>query len=619
MTQQIINTGAANDGTGESLRNAFNAVNENFTQIWAYGPVDTQVVISGNRVSTNQTNLDIVLAGNGVGNVAVASTVVPTVDSVYDLGSPTRYFDTTYSRYFYGNGRFLTGINTGGGGGGNVTFSMGPPTDPQIGDIWIESDTGVQYLYFNDDTSNQWAEMEAYLSFSSANSGGGNVNLTDIQSNVLPSVSNTYQLGTASQQWKTLYISGSTISIANTALAVTSGVLSVGGSNVLTEGSPLTFTNLTISNSATIGNRATIGNIYSDHYYYANGVPFGQGGGNLGNSTVTAKENVLSTSVLNQNLVLAGNGVGTIQANSSIIPSIDAVYDLGSSTYRINSVNAQYFYGNGRGITGIVAEPVNTGNWGFEGNNFYNINGGLIDNGDLTHGQTAQISLPANGNTSPLSILNYYGNFSVTTANAPSYTKSWIFDYTGNITLPTNTANINYANGVSILNGASGSYGNLTTPGSGGDITMTGGDIVNANVVTANTFVGSGGNLTNVATTVTGGWLLNTGTNAANITVPLGGTYTIWINGNIPNGIAVWNATVTVTNNNVPVIGQQFAWNYSGNALVITSIPNQIIGTAGAISNASPSVGTTTNVFQFSIDNNSGDPQTVNWGYTKLG
>ena len=356
MTQQIINTGAANDGTGESLRNAFNAVNENFTQIWAYGPVDTQVVISGNRVSTNQTNLDIVLAGNGVGNVAVASTVVPTVDSVYDLGSPNRYFDTTYSRYFYGNGRFLTGINTGGGsGGGNVTFGLAPPAGPGVGDIWIESDTGVQYLYFNDGTSSQWAEMEAYLSFSSANASGGNINLTDIQSNVLPSVSNTYQLGTVGQQWKTLYISGSTISIANTALAVTSGVLSVGGSNVLTEGSPLTFTNLTISNSATIGNRATIGNIYSDNYYYANGVPFGQGGGNLGNSTVTAKENVLSTSILNQNLVLAGNGIGTIQANSSIKPSIDAVYDIGAVGYRFNTINAQYFVGNGSQLTGVIS------------------------------------------------------------------------------------------------------------------------------------------------------------------------------------------------------------------------------------------------------------------------
>ena len=119
--QQIIDTSTANDGTGESLRSAFEAINQNFTQIWAYGPVDSQVVISSNRVSTNQTNLDLVLAGNGVGNVAVASTVVPTIDSVYDLGSPTRYFDSIYGRYLYGNGRFLTGINTGGGGGGTTS------------------------------------------------------------------------------------------------------------------------------------------------------------------------------------------------------------------------------------------------------------------------------------------------------------------------------------------------------------------------------------------------------------------------------------------------------------------------------------------------------------------
>lgn len=355
MTQQIIDIGAAaNDGTGESLRNAFNAVNQNFTQIWSYGPVDTQVVITGNRVSTNQTNLDLILAGNGVGNISVASTVVPTIDSVYDLGSENRYFETTYSRYFYGNGRFLTGIS-GGGSGGNVTFSMAPPTEPVVGDVWIEADTGVQYLYFNDDTSNQWAEMEAYISFSSTASGNGNVNLTDIQSNVLPSISNLYQLGTPGQQWKTLYISGNTISVSNTLLAVNSGVLSVAGANVLTENSPLTFTNLTVSNSATISNRATIGNVYSNNYYYANGVPFGQGGGSLGNSVVTAKENILSVSVLNQNLVLAGNGIGNIQANSSIIPSIDSVYDIGSSGYRFNTVNAQYFVGNGQGLTGVTA------------------------------------------------------------------------------------------------------------------------------------------------------------------------------------------------------------------------------------------------------------------------
>jgi hypothetical protein len=181
--QQIINVGeVANDGTGESLRDAFNAVNNNFANVWAQGPVDTQVIISNNRVSTNETNLDLELAGNGIGNIAVASTTVPTIDSVYDLGSPSRYFDTTYSRYFYGNGRFLTGISGGSGGGATVTFAATPPFVANVGDIWIQSTTGTQYLYFNDNTSNQWAEMEAYQSFSynaGGNSDTGNIGFVD--------------------------------------------------------------------------------------------------------------------------------------------------------------------------------------------------------------------------------------------------------------------------------------------------------------------------------------------------------------------------------------------------------------------------------------------------------
>ena len=83
MTQQIINVGAvANDGTGESLRDAFNNVNNNFSNIWAAGPVDSQVVISNNMVTTNVTNLDLVLAGNGVGYITTKSTIAPSIDSV---------------------------------------------------------------------------------------------------------------------------------------------------------------------------------------------------------------------------------------------------------------------------------------------------------------------------------------------------------------------------------------------------------------------------------------------------------------------------------------------------------------------------------------------------------
>lgn len=453
--QQIINIGAvANDGTGESLRDAFNAVNNNFANIWAVGPVNTQVIITNNRISTTETNLDLILAGNGTGNVTVASTLVPSTDSVYDLGSPNRYFDTTYSRYFYGNGRFLTGISGGSGNGGNVTFSVGPPANASIGDIWIEADTGVQYLYFNDNTSNQWAEMEAYISFSAgtSNGGGGNIDLTAITSDMIPTPGNAYSIGNTAQPWQNLWLAN-TLWLGNTALVMSGNTLTVNGNQVLVGNNNPTFGSISV-----IGNVKTNA-IYTNNYFYANGAPFPQGNG-ISGSTIRFVGNVIETTVTNQNLTLNPNGIGAIQANASYIPSVDAVYDIGSSNNRINSVYSQYFFGNGRGITGIVAEPVNTGNWGFIGNTLYNFYGGTIDNSDLTHGSTARLSFPTNGNINPISVLNYYGNFSVTTANAPSYTKSWTFDYTGNITLPTNVASINYANGVSILNGVVGNYGN---------------------------------------------------------------------------------------------------------------------------------------------------------------
>jgi hypothetical protein len=91
----------------------------------------------------------------------------------------------------------------------------------------------------------------------------------------------------------------------------------------------------------------------------------------------------------------------------------------------------------------------------------------------------------------------------------------------------------------------------------------------------------------------------------------------MWVRGNIPNGIITWNATATVTNTNVPVLGQQFAWNYTGGGtpLEITAIPAQFVGTPGVIVSSNPSVGSTTNQFSFTINNTSGIAQTVYWGY----
>lgn len=117
---------------------------------------------------------------------------------------------------------------------------------------------------------------------------------------------------------------------------------------------------------------------------------------------------------------------------------------------------------------------------------------------------------------------------------------------------------------------------------------------------------------------VTGSWTLTPGANTVSFTVTAGQSYTMWVNGNIPNGIVTWNATVTTSNTNVPAVGSQYGWYYiAGGALVLTSIPSQIVGENGIIVTTSPAT-TTSNVFTFGITNNTITNQTVNYGYIKL-
>jgi hypothetical protein len=142
-----------------------------------------------------------------------------------------------------------------------------------------------------------------------------------------------------------------------------------------------------------------------------------------------------------------------------------------------------------------------------------------------------------------------------------------------------------------------------------GDLTLpASGDIVNS------TGVGQ------LANRVESSWTVTTGTATYSFTVPMDGTYTMWVKGNIPNGIITWNATLSVTNSNVPAIGSQYAWNYTGGGspILLTAIPDQIRGAAGTISTDATYAGTTSNRFDFGISNTSGASQTVYYGYTRI-
>jgi hypothetical protein len=94
----------------------------------------------------------------------------------------------------------------------------------------------------------------------------------------------------------------------------------------------------------------------------------------------------------------------------------------------------------------------------------------------------------------------------------------------------------------------------------------------------------------------------------------------MWVDCNIPNGIIAWNATATVTNTNVPVVGAQYAWVYDGGGTPIdfTSIPNQFVGTANTIVRSSVAPSATTNRFDFGLNNTSGGNVTVRYGWVAI-
>jgi hypothetical protein len=200
--------------------------------------------------------------------------------------------------------------------------------------------------------------------------------------------------------------------------------------------------------------------------------------------------------------------------------------------------------------------------------------------------------------TQALGTATFRGNFSILTveqigvsAGTTSFTNLTV---SGNIT----SGNVNTPAGQLLP-------ATITTPTAGQILAYNGTAWVNSS---------SGG-------AVTGTWTLTPGVNAVSFDAPAGLSYNMFVNGNIPNGIIIWQATVTLSNTNVPVVGNQYGWYYnlSGpETLRLNAMPEQIVGTAGSIVTTNPIITQPSNRFRFNITNNSGTNQVVTWSYRQI-
>jgi hypothetical protein len=165
------------------------------------------------------------------------------------------------------------------------------------------------------------------------------------------------------------------------------------------------------------------------------------------NNGVKLVANTAGNISINAN-VTAGNLItgGTLSVTGNATVGNIIATNLGNvSTINLTGNSSNVLYGNG--VFAAVAGGANTGNIGFDDTVIYSNTGLVINNSDPTHGTTAGLSIPAQGDGNATQLFNTYGNVILQAANIGNSepTVTWTFGTDGTTTFP--TANIDLHNG----------------------------------------------------------------------------------------------------------------------------------------------------------------------------
>ena len=117
MARQILNVGTtANDGTGDTLREAMIKTNENFTELYASPLLASGISVSGNEITATRSNDDLILQAAGTGSVVAGAlsfkgTSISSTDStIVNINEGLVVDGTLTATSFSGDGSAITGL-----------------------------------------------------------------------------------------------------------------------------------------------------------------------------------------------------------------------------------------------------------------------------------------------------------------------------------------------------------------------------------------------------------------------------------------------------------------------------------------------------------------------------
>ena len=132
MARIALNVGSnANDGTGQTLRSAMQDVNTMFTELYASPLFADGISISGNNISANRTNDDLVLSPSGTGSVLINNLTVDSNINVKDNEIKTTQSNSDLVLSASGSGAVI--IENADINGGNIDNTVIGATTPLAG------------------------------------------------------------------------------------------------------------------------------------------------------------------------------------------------------------------------------------------------------------------------------------------------------------------------------------------------------------------------------------------------------------------------------------------------------------------------------------------------------
>tara|TARA_Y100001937_G_scaffold79081_1_gene107182 strand:- start:29 stop:1672 length:1644 start_codon:yes stop_codon:yes gene_type:complete len=256
MAKQTINIGSsANDKTGDPLRTAFNKINENFTELYGASPFGQQVTISGNQISANESNADLVLSGSGTGGV-VASAV--RIDGTSLSSSDSTKININENLDVDGNITASGDITATGNIFANGNINLGNASSDQTKVVGVFEADNIQI----DGTTITTNTTNGSVTITGNATGGVNVENLTINDNTISSPSNSDIViepgGTGDVVLSALRINGTTLDSSDSSSITLGEAVDITGALTGTSGS--FSTTLAVTGTTTLTGATTINN-----------------------------------------------------------------------------------------------------------------------------------------------------------------------------------------------------------------------------------------------------------------------------------------------------------------------------------------------------------------------